>query len=182
MVRISRHDWAMGVAQITAQRSTCLRRQVGCALVDQDGFILATGYNGVAKIQPHCNEPGKIVSLRPLQFGGGRTLSNHEFPNACPAAFAESGTQLDGCHAIHAEQNALLRCEDVRRIHWCYVTHSPCVTCVKLLMNTGCEGVFFDQPYAHDDASRELWQSHRGQGAWMHLTPEFSQQLRDDGQ
>ena len=80
------------------------------------------------------------------------------FGHACPGAFAASGTNLDGCHAIHAEQNALLRCADVRSIHAAYVTASPCMTCVKLLMNTSCQIIYFDQPYPHNDAA-DLWRS-----------------------
>ena len=36
-----------------AERSTCIRRAVGCILVDKDGFPLSMGYNGVAASRPH---------------------------------------------------------------------------------------------------------------------------------
>ena len=146
----------MEVARVTARRATCLRRAVGCVLLDADGFILSTGYNGVAAGQPHCNKmtldvpTGNAITMDP-----GR---HQEFAYACPGAFALSGTNLDGCHAIHAEQNALLRCADVRSIHAAYVTASPCMTCVKLLMNTSCQIIYFDQPYPHNDAA-DLWRS-----------------------
>jgi len=145
--RLTRHAWAMEVARVTALRATCLRRGVGCALLDADGFILATGYNGVAAGMAHCNHLGATL-------GDGSKV----YPNACPGAFAKSGTNLDGCHAIHAEQNALLRCADVRRIHTCYVTASSCMTCTKLLMNTSCQAIVFDQEYPHNEAA-ELWRS-----------------------
>ena len=171
-LRISRHEWALGLAVTTAKRGTCLRRQVGCVLMDQDGFVLATGYNGVAAGQPHCNEPAKdyVDQLRVVDTAENE--AKKIFPHACPASFAESGTQLDGCHAVHAEMNALLRCGDPRAVHACYTTHSPCITCVKLLMNTGCQTVFFLEPYAHDQAARELWQASRGPGAWIHATAD----------
>lgn len=146
----------MEVARVTSRRATCLRRAVGCVLLDQDGFILSTGYNGVAAGQPHCNKvTGNKYSSGARYLEG---LSEPRFDHACPGAFAKSGTQLDGCHAIHAEQNALLRCPDVRRIHTCFVTASPCMTCTKLLMNTACQQVIFDQPYPHSEA-RALWES-----------------------
>lgn len=150
--RLSREAWAMEVARVTAKRATCLRRAVGCVLLDSDGFILSTGYNGVAAGQPHCN---KATGLGIGPGGaGGQTTYRH----SCPGAFAASGTNLDGCHAIHAEQNALLRCADVRRIHLAFVTASPCMTCVKLLMNTGCRIIVFDEEYPHTEA-QALWQS-----------------------
>ncbi len=65
---------------------------------------------------------------------------------------------LDGCHAIHAEQNALLQCRDVYSIHSCYTTVSPCMTCMKLLLNTGCERIIFTEEYVQPEAAR-LWQS-----------------------
>jgi len=167
---------------MTSKRATCVRRQVGCILVDKDWYVLATGFNGVPSGLPHCNDPGNISKLRAVPSDDGNELTNFSFPNACPGAFAESGTNLDGCHAIHAEQNALLRCRDPREIFACYATASPCMTCVKLLMNTGCRQIYFLEPYAHDEPARELWESLRGKGAWIHLTPELEAQLREHGQ
>lgn len=144
----------MEVARVTAQRATCLRRAVGCVLLDVDGFILSTGYNGVAAGQPHCNKNARpVVGRPPTEKDLARS-----FPHSCPGAFAASGTSLDSCHAIHAEQNALLRCPDVRRIHSCYVTASPCMTCVKLLMNTSCQMIVFGEVYPHNEAQL-LWES-----------------------
>lgn len=146
----------MEVARVTGRRATCLRRAVGCVLLDADGFILSTGYNGVAAGQPHCNKG--IENGRQFDAANNVYKPIIEFPHSCPGAFAASGTSLDSCHAIHAEQNALLRCPDVRRVHACYVTASPCMTCTKLLMNTSCQHIVFDQPYPHNDAQL-LWES-----------------------
>jgi len=149
-MRPSRHAWAIGLALLTAQRSTCCRRKVGCALLNKRGHVIATGFNGVAAGLPHCNE-------RKLQAD---TMNNveHYYPNACPGANSPSGTNLDACQAIHAEQNALLQCKDVYEIHTAYATASPCVTCTKLLLNTGCERVIFLEEYPHGDA-KTLWES-----------------------
>lgn len=129
--------WALQLAHTTASRATCHRRQVGCVLLNGFGHVLATGYNGVAAGMPHCRGglPG----------------------NRCPGADSPSGQNLDGCQAIHAEQNALLQCHDVQQIATAYVTASPCVTCVKLLLNTGCRRIIFSEEYPHEQA-KELWQ------------------------
>ena len=138
-MRPSRDEWAIKLAQLTGERSTCCRRQVGCVLLNKKGHVLATGYNGVAAGLPHCNE------VVPTGHEGTHFdhLTHEERPHACAGATAESGTQLDACQAIHAEQNALLQCKDVYEIHAAYVTTSPCITCTKLLMNTGCEVIIF---------------------------------------
>jgi dCMP deaminase len=159
-MRPNKDQWAISLAQVTAKRATCLRRQVGCVLLSARGHVLATGYNGVAAGQKHCNEV-VIVGANYRQFGPDPAVQKPEYmvdshPHACPGAHSASGTNLDGCQAIHAEQNALLQCRDVYTIHTCYVTASPCITCVKLLLNTSCEKIVFTEEYPHK-AAQELW-------------------------
>lgn len=122
----------MNLARVVASRGTCARRQVGCVLVDHGQRLLSTGYNGPARGQPHCIDV------------------------PCEGTYHPSGQGLDECEAVHAEANALINCGNPRTIGVCYVTVSPCVPCVKLLMNTNCERIVFAEPYAHD-AARELW-------------------------
>lgn len=135
VLRSTRDQWGLEVALVTSKRSTCARRRVGCFLVDAHGNELATGYNGRAAGLPHCNEG-----------------------HACAGATAPSGTALDACEAIHAEQNALIKVRDKYAIHTCYTTASPCIHCVKMLMNTGCQRIVFLEEYPHPEAKR-LWES-----------------------
>lgn len=139
-------DWALSIAELTSMRSTCLRRQVGCLLVNDRRHIIAIGYNGVAVGQRHCTgqEP-------------------------CPGAQSPSGHGLELCEAIHAEQNALLQCQDVHTIVTCYTTTSPCITCTKLLLNTSCCRIVFSHLYPHT-AARELWI--RAGRSWHHHTKQ----------
>lgn len=154
----------MELALTTAKRSTCCRRQVGCVLLNSRGHVLSTGYNGVAAGLPHCNDVEMVRNpkLFSSETDSWRKPEHWEqelvktYPNACPGAFSPSGTNLDGCYAIHAEQNALLQCRDVWEIEVCVVTASPCISCCKLLLNTGCRVIVFKEEYPHDDA-RSLW-------------------------
>lgn len=150
-MRLSRDEWALKLAMLTAQRTTCCRRAVGCVLLNARGHVLSTGYNGVAAGLPHCNEEKRKV-------GSGKPMGI--FPHACSGAKAPSGTNLDGCQAIHAEQNALLQCRDMYAIHTAYVTASPCMTCCKLLLNTSCQRIVYVEEYPHS-AAKDLWT-----GAW----------------
>lgn len=143
--RISRDEAGMELAAVWAQRGTCARRRVGCVLMDVEGHVLSSGYNGPASGQPHCVD------------------------HPCPGAGRASGTGLDECEALHAEWNAIARCPDIARIHACYVSSSPCVTCVKMLMNTGCRRIVFGERYAHDGAAERLWVA-----SGQHRTPERS--------
>lgn len=203
-MRPSVDQWAMELARATAKRSTCLRRAVGCVLLDAHNRVVATGYNGVSMKSPHCNEElpeyenlplwawvndyeFKRIRAAPILMGAIKqfrewsqvALSRYTtgvptevlkdlwnqarrpknlsiYPNSCADVEAPAGTP-NGCQAIHAEQNALLQCKDVWALRACYTTSSPCLTCVKLLLNTSAERVVFDEPYPHPEA-KVLWE------------------------
>lgn len=140
-MRPSSDEYFLSMARLVSSRTTCLRRSVGCVLVNHRKHVIATGYNGVAAGRPHCNE------VDPFDPAG--------YPNACSGATSESGTDLHLCEAIHAEQNALLQCKDVYEIHTAYVTVSPCMHCLKLLLNTSCQRIVCFQLYDVDAA--HLW-------------------------
>lgn len=145
MSRISKDEWFMELARVVALRGTCARRKVGCVLANSKGHVIATGYNGVARGVVHC-------TARP-----------------CPGLGMASGTGLDLCAAIHAEQNALLQCRDVDDIRICYTTTEPCAHCAKLLLNTGCEIVIYDEAYTKDKAGLNQWLLARREHTWMSL-------------
>ena len=133
-MRPSVDEYFTMMAILASSRGTCARRQVGCVLVNADKKVMATGYNGVPSGFVHCiDEP-------------------------CEGADCPSGEGLDKCEAIHAEQNALLQCLDVNQIETAYCTTAPCIHCVKLLLNTGCQRIVFAEDYPHSDASRKLWE------------------------
>jgi len=120
------------MAVLVSTRSTCVRRSVGCVLTNHRNHVIATGYNGVAAKLPHC------VNCK---------------------RNSRSGEDLDKCMATHAETNALLQCPDVYSIKTVYVTVSPCIHCLKLLMNTSAEEIIFLHEYPGSDFCRELWES-----------------------
>lgn len=162
-MRLSRDEWALKLALLTAQRATCCRRAVGCVLLNARGHVLSTGYNGVAAGLPHCNDE----TLNDLEFDAKPVVLH---PHACSGATAPSGTNLDGCQAIHAEQNALLQCRDMYAIHTTYVTTSPCMTCCKLLLNTSCQRIVYVEEYPHS-AAKDLWTG--AERAWEQLLVEL---------
>ncbi len=134
-MRPSRDEYFLRMARLVSSRATCSRRAVGCVLVDAKGRTLATGYNGPPSGMAHCIE----------------------YP--CPGADAPSGTGLETCQAVHAEQNALLFCPSIDQIETAYVTTEPCLTCTKLLLNTACRRVVFAEQYPHGSEARALWES-----------------------
>jgi dCMP deaminase len=158
MSRPDKHSYFMEMVRVVAKRATCIRRNVGCILINQRGHVLATGYNGVAAGMPHCNEViTKIVGHHKHDYNMTVTpIVDKTYPNACAGAFAPSGTNLEACCATHAEANALLQCRDVYEIECAYVTAQPCIHCIKLLLNTSCKMIIYDEDYPHSQ-SKELW-------------------------
>ena len=126
--RPSRDEVYLQMAEVMAQRGTCPRRKVACILVDDHGRILATGYNGSAAGEPHCID------------------------TPCPGANLPSGQGLDECQAIHAEMNAVLLLPDPWKVNTVYLTASPCVTCIKLLLGTSAKRIVCRDLYPHPEA------------------------------
>lgn len=139
------------MVRLVASRGTCLRRRVGCVIVDEHNYVMATGYNGVHRGASHCNEATHIADVMRAIPGTGtvRAVGELTYGHACPGANAPSGTALLDCKAVHAEQNALLQCGDTNRIHTVYCTASPCVTCMRMLANTSVKRIAFLEAYPH---------------------------------
>ena len=143
MIRPTRGKVCMEKAFAISKRGTCVRRQVGCILTDIRGNQISEGYNGVPSGWSHCSEN-----------------------NLCPGANAGSGELLEDCEAIHAEQNALIRCSDFMAIYSCYLTTAPCRHCVKMLLGTPCQFIVFDAEYSHGDA-KSVWMTARSHPIWI---------------
>jgi dCMP deaminase len=130
-VRFTTDEYMMALALVAQHQTTCIRRGVGCVLVDERNHVLSIGYNGVAAKMPHCNEGHPCVGcdLPPGQ---------------------------DSCEAVHAEVNAVLQCPDPWKITTAYVTLSPCKSCVKILLNTGCQRIVFREEHT-DPVAKAIW-------------------------
>ena len=118
------------IARALSIRSTCLDKQVGCVIVNKQNEIIATGYNGAPRGIEHCIDLGYCKK----EHSGN--------PNDCPSA--------------HAEQNALLQCRVPEQIHTIYLTLSPCINCIRIIMNTPCKRIVFLEEHSHTEA-KKLW-------------------------
>jgi dCMP deaminase len=114
--RASRPELFMGVAELYARRSSCLRANVGAVAI-REGRIVATGYVGAPSGMPHCLDIGCEIGP-----DGGCTRSVHAEANLV-AWSARTGTPL---------QDTTIYC-----------THAPCYACAKLLGNSGIVGFVY---------------------------------------
>ena len=128
-MRPSKNEVMLAIAYALSTRATCIKRAVGCVLVDAKGRILATGYNGTPAGTPHCTDK--------------------------PCGAGEVGS--DTCQAVHAEVNALMQCKDIDAIDTCYTTCMPCNNCLKSLLNTSCKRLVYLNTYEPDVAAMKNW-------------------------
>lgn len=127
--RPSWDEYFMEMAELTARRSTCLRRHVGAVIV-QDKHIVATGYNGAPRGIRHCGDRGEGCLRQALGVPSGE---KHEL-----------------CRALHAEQNAIIQAATLGQSiegATIYVTNQPCVICAKMLINAGIRRIVVREGY-----------------------------------
>jgi dCMP deaminase len=126
--RPSWDQYFMMITRQVADRSTCNRAKVGAVIV-RDKNILATGYNGSPAGLPHCTEVGCLI-----------------YESKTP-----SGEIEENCfRTIHAEINAIAQAaKNGASIQGAdiYITHTPCIHCFKVLINTGIRRVLYEKPY-----------------------------------
>lgn len=128
-------DYFMDITFLVAQRSTCLRRQIG-ALIVRERRILATGYNGAPSGLNHCSDTGCLREKAGIPSG-----ERHEL-----------------CRGLHAEQNAIIQAA----LHGVtikdsilYCSHSPCSLCTKMIINARIKKVIYSNGYP-DKLARDL--------------------------
>ncbi len=137
--RPSYDEYFMEMAHVVSKRSTCIRRKVGAILV-KDKHILSTGYNGAPKGLKHCSDVGCI-----------REELN-----------VPSGERHELCRGLHAEQNAVIQAAVFGisiKDSVVYCTDTPCVVCVKMLINASVKEIVFQGEYPDELAKKMLSES-----------------------
>ena len=134
--RISWDEYFMQIARLVAQRSTCIRRNVGAVIV-KDKRMLATGYNGAPRGLAHCLEIGCIRDRLKIPSG-----QRHEL-----------------CRGLHAEQNAIIQASLYGisvSDSTMYITNQPCIICAKMLINAGITELVIAAGYPDTMAAKLL--------------------------
>ena len=107
------------IAKTISDAGTCKRARTGAVIVN-NGCIIGTGYNGSAKGEAHC---------------------------------LDKGCDMDNGHCVrcvHAETNAIINAarsgtSTVGSVMLC--THRPCHRCMRNIINSGIEAVFYIYNY-----------------------------------
>jgi len=128
MERINKDQYFMRMCETVSLRSTCLRHQIGCVIVNSDDKIVSTGYNGAVKGAEHCLDKGCIRDKLGIK----------------------SATRTECCEAVHSEMNALIQAGKYSEGSTLYVNCTPCITCSKMMINAGIIKVIIplNDPYS----------------------------------
>lgn len=110
-----------------AEKSKCPRTKVGCILV-KDNNILAVAHNSEVLGLDRCSKNGCIRLAKDVP----------------------SGLNMEICRGIHAEQKLIINCS-LCGINpsggTVYITHSPCYTCAKMLLEIGIVQLYYSIDY-----------------------------------
>jgi dCMP deaminase len=115
--RIPLEEVYMRLAEELARRSTCRRRSVGAVITSAD-----------------------LTRVLGVGYNGGAKGINNE----CLGP----GGPGDPCTTcIHAETNAVAKAGSAESGKWAFITHSPCVLCATLLINSNVAHVLYRREY-----------------------------------
>lgn len=112
------------MARLVARRSTCPRLACGAVIVSSEHQVLATGYNGSPRGEPHCSDVGCLM---------------------------ESGHCV---RSVHAEMNAILQCARLGislKGSTLYCTHRTCIRCATAIAQAGIIEVVYQHSYDTDN-------------------------------
>lgn len=131
--RVDKTNYYLDIAEVVAERGTCLRKDYGCIIVKNDE-VISTGYAGAPRGRSNCIDLGfccKKKKYPELRHGG-----------------------YDACRSVHAEQNAIISAARKDMINsTMYLVGKRkdndeyeegamcCQTCRKLIINAGISKV-----------------------------------------
>lgn len=133
------HNYYLNIAKSVSKRSTCIKRQYGCVIVNNDE-IVSTGYNGSPRGEINCCDRGKCERLNVPHNSGN----------------------YNECCSVHAEMNALIsasRKEMIGGTLYLYgeengnkITAEPCPVCKRMIQNSGIKYVIGSK-----EALKKVW-------------------------
>lgn len=181
IVRPTVPETAMHQARSSQMRSACLSRQVGAALVDRNGNVVATGTNDVPRAGGGLygetfmaeNETDYRCAFRDTVYCSSNHQQNSiidelitQFPALVEGKERDQVTKLlrstrlggliEFSRAVHAEMDAILSASisgTSPKACRMYVTTYPCHYCARHIVAAGVDEVQFIEPYPKSKAT-----------------------------
>ena len=133
MERRDKVNYYLDLAEMVAQRSTCLRRHYGSVIVNNDE-VVSTGYVGAPRGRKNCTDIGRCIR------------EELKVPR---------GERYELCRSVHSEANAIISASRERMIGSSlyltgvdartgeYIDHaSSCSMCKRMIINAGIAKVY----------------------------------------
>lgn len=133
MERRDKVNYYLDLAEMVAQRGTCLRRRYGAVIVNHDE-VISTGYVGAPRGRKNCTDLGECIREK------------MQIPR---------GERYELCRSVHAETNAIISASRDKMIGSSlylvgventtgeYVAHSSsCSMCKRQIINAGIKTVY----------------------------------------
>jgi len=133
MERRDKVNYYLDLAEMVSQRSTCLRKNYGSVIVNNDE-VISTGYVGAPRGRRNCTDIGRCIR------------EELKVPR---------GERYELCRSVHAEANAIISASRERMIGASlyltgvdartgeYVENScSCSMCKRMIINAGIERVY----------------------------------------
>ena len=132
MNRTDKHNYYLDIAETVAERGTCLRRNYGSIIVNNDE-IVSTGYTGAPRARKNCIDVGECIRVK---------------------MNVARGERYELCRSVHSEANAIISASRKEMIGGTlYLVGkekstgelvsdaSSCAMCKRLIINAGIERV-----------------------------------------
>lgn len=148
-MRPDKDNYYLDIAQVVAERCTCLRRHYGAIIVKNDS-IISTGYVGAPRGRKNCSDLGYCAREK------------FEIPR---------GERYEMCRSVHAEANAIIAAARTEMIgSTLYLVGvevktgevmsdaMSCMMCKRMIINAGIARVVVRRPegkYVSVDVQRE---------------------------
>ena len=126
-------NYYLDLAEVVAQRGTCLRRRYGAVIVKNDE-VISTGYTGAPRGRQNCTDMGECIRQK------------MNIPR---------GERYELCRSVHAEANAIISAARDQMIgSTLYLSgievetgeivrnSCSCSMCKRLIINAGIESVY----------------------------------------
>lgn len=137
MNRITKHEYYLNIAAEILKRGTCLRRNYGAVIVNNDQ-IVGTGYTGSPRGEDNCCDVGVCERDR-LQI--------------------KPGERYELCKSVHAEMNAIISAGRERTIGATIyivghdmktdkmIATKPCLLCHRMIKNAGIKEIILSDTH-----------------------------------
>lgn len=140
MERRDKINYYLDLAEVVAQRGTCLRRNYGAVIVKNDE-VISTGYVGAPRGRKNCSDLGVCIRQK------------MQIPR---------GERYELCRSVHAEANAIICASRERMIGSSmylagkevdtgeYIANSnSCSMCKRMIINAGIDTIYIRDDKEH---------------------------------